>query len=75
MGLVLHLRITLEGIMAKKISMAEYNARMSKIIKMGKPVVDTLCDMLDEASKYDIKGVKNETNKRKLSRRNKKDGK
>jgi len=37
------------------VGMNKYNAIMSKIIKKGKPVTDTLIEMLDEASKYKIK--------------------
>ena len=38
----------------KVISMKEYNQKMAEIIKMGKPVTDTLVDMLEEAAKYKI---------------------
>jgi len=39
----------------KKITMAEYNNKMADIIKMGKPVSDTLIQMLEEAGKFTIK--------------------
>ena len=39
----------------KLISMTEYNSIMSSIIKKGQPVSDTLVEMLEEASKYNIK--------------------
>ena len=39
--------------------MNEYNNKMSEIIKKGKPAADTLIDMLEEASKYDIPKRKN----------------
>jgi hypothetical protein len=42
----------------KKITMERYNKIMNKIIKMGKPVSDTLIEMLDEAFKYTIKAKK-----------------
>ena len=42
----------------KIITMSEYNALMSEIIKKGKPVADTLVEMLEECSKYDICGDK-----------------
>ena len=42
----------------KRISMKEYNLKMAQIIKMGHPVDDTLILLLEEAGKYDIKGVK-----------------
>ena len=41
----------------KRISMKEYNLKMARIIKMGKPVSDTLILLLEEAGKYDIKCV------------------
>ena len=41
----------------KRISMKEYNSKMAEIIRMGKPVSDTLILMLEEASKYNLKGV------------------
>ena len=34
--------------------MAEYNNKIAEIGKKGKPVVDTLIDMLEEAGKYDV---------------------
>uniref|UniRef100_A0A6M3Y1N7 Uncharacterized protein n=1 Tax=viral metagenome TaxID=1070528 RepID=A0A6M3Y1N7_9ZZZZ len=37
------------------ISTIEYQKKMNKIIKKGKPVSDTLIEMLDEAGKYEIK--------------------
>ena len=43
--------------MQKKITMSKYNDIMSSIIKKGKPVVNTLIDMLEEASKYEIKPI------------------
>jgi len=43
----------------KTISIQKYNKIMSEIIKKGKPVSDTLVDMLEEDAKYTIKGVKN----------------
>jgi len=39
----------------KKISMKRYSEIMSSIIKKGKPVSDTLAEMLEEAAKYTIK--------------------
>jgi len=38
----------------KKITIEAYNKIMDNIIKMGRPVSDTLIDMLEEASKYKI---------------------
>ena len=43
----------------KKITMKKYSKIMDKIIKMGKPVSDTLIAMLEEASKYEIKNANN----------------
>lgn len=37
-----------------KISLCEYNVKMAEIIKKGKPVADTLAEMLGEASKYQL---------------------
>ena len=44
----------------KLISMTEYNKIMDKIIKKKKSVEDTLIEMLDAASKYNIKESKKE---------------
>jgi len=41
--------------MPLEVGMTKYNAIMSKIIKKGKPVAETLIEMLDEAGKYKIK--------------------
>jgi hypothetical protein len=38
--------------------MKEYNLKMAEIIKMGHPVSDTLILLLEEAGKYNLKGVK-----------------
>ena len=40
-----------------EISMKDYNKKMNEIIKMGKPVSDTLADMLKEANKHTIKVI------------------
>ena len=37
-----------------EICMKSYNQKMAEIIKMGKPVTDTLVEMLEEAAKYKI---------------------
>ena len=42
----------------KNISIDAYNEIMSTIIKKGLPVSDTLIDMLEEAAKYKIIGLK-----------------
>jgi len=42
----------------KEITATEYNKLISKIIKKGHPIEDTLVEMLEEASKYTIKGLK-----------------
>ena len=42
----------------KKISLHDYNKKIEKIIAMGLPMADTLIAMLDEASRYSIKGGK-----------------
>jgi hypothetical protein len=42
----------------KKITFAEYNKKIEKIIALGKPVSDTLIDLLDEAAKYEIRDIK-----------------
>jgi hypothetical protein len=34
--------------------MKSYNQKMAEIIKMGKPVTDTLVEMLEEAGKYNL---------------------
>jgi hypothetical protein len=38
----------------KEISISKYNKIMEKIIAKGKPVSDTLIELLEEAGKYDI---------------------
>lgn len=38
----------------KEITIEEYNKTINAIIKKGKPVSDTLIEMLNEASKYKI---------------------
>ena len=43
----------------KSISMEQYNKIMDRIIKMGLPVAESLILMLDEASKYRVKGKHN----------------
>lgn len=39
----------------KKISMETYTAKMDKIINKQKPIDETLIEMLNEASRYEIK--------------------
>ena len=34
--------------------MKEYNLKMAEIIRIGKPVSDTLIQLLEEAGKYDV---------------------
>jgi len=46
------------GTERKKISMQKYNKIMSEIIKKGKPVSDTLIEMLEEAGKYKLTAKK-----------------
>jgi hypothetical protein len=38
----------------KKISISKYNKIMEKIIAKGLPVPETLIELLEEASKYDL---------------------
>mgnify|MGYP001618255776 CR=1 FL=1 len=47
-------------IKTKPISIEEYNHKMDRIIKKSKnrPMPETLIKLLDEASKWDIKGFK-----------------
>lgn len=47
----------------KKITMTEYNSKIARIIKMskGNTIVDTLVELLEEASKYKI--IKGEAKK------------
>lgn len=45
----------------KKTTIKEYNRKMDKLIKMGKPVVDTLIDLLEEAKNYKIVQKKRKT--------------
>jgi len=47
--------------MKKVITAKRYNTIMDKIIKMGKPVSDTLIDLLEEASKWEIKNESSKT--------------
>ena len=42
----------------KTLTMTEYNNMIAGIIKKGKPVSDTLIEMLEEAGKYDVKVAK-----------------
>lgn len=42
----------------KRISITRYNKIMNNIIKIGRPVSDTLIEMLQEASQYTIKESK-----------------
>ena len=50
----------------KKISIETYNEIMSNIIKIGKPVSDTLIDMLEAAGKYTLpKAIKRAKKKQK----------
>jgi len=51
----------------KKISIKRYNTIMDNIIKMGKPVSDTLIDLLEEASKYEVKNASNKAKRRSTS--------
>lgn len=52
--------------MKKTISITQYNNIMSNIIKKGYPVTDTLVEMLEEASKYQLpKATKRAKKKRK----------
>jgi len=39
----------------KTISYKEYAKKLEEIIAMGRPVADTLIDLIEEASKYKIK--------------------
>lgn len=39
------------------ITATEYESKMEKVIKKGKPVAETLIEMLEVASKYEIKDV------------------
>ena len=49
-----------------KISIEKYNEIMASIIKKGKPVADTLVEMLEEASKYKLpKSIKKSIKKSK----------
>ena len=41
-----------------KISIEKYNKIMDSIIKKGRPVSDTLIEMLEEASKYKLPKAK-----------------
>lgn len=40
----------------KFVSIKKYNKIMASIIKKGKPVSDTLIELLEEAGKYNLKG-------------------
>ena len=42
----------------KKISVEKYNEIMGNIIKKGRPVSDTLIEMLEEAGKYKLPKAK-----------------
>ena len=42
----------------KRISIKKYNEIMASIIKKGKPVSDTLVEMLEEAGKYTLPKTK-----------------
>ena len=49
--------------MKKRISIDQYNKRMNRLIKKGKSVSETLIDLLEEASKWE---VVDEVQKRKI---------
>ncbi len=38
----------------KEISITQYNKLLAKIIAKGKPVAETLIELLEEAGKYDL---------------------
>lgn len=44
----------MKKIKQKRITIQKYNEIMSNIIKKGHPVVDTLMELLEEASKYKL---------------------
>jgi len=48
----------MSGTKQSKISIEKYNEIMSSIIKKGKPVSDTLIEMLEEAGKYKLRASK-----------------
>ena len=48
----------MRGTKQSKISIEKYNEIMGSIIKKGKPVSDTLIEMLEEAGKYKLQAKK-----------------
>ena len=67
--------VTQKALRRKRISSQEYQLICDNIIAKGKPIQDTLIELLEEAGKYDLsprKGVKHHKKQPKVRKRRKK---